>query len=72
VDPEDDKDEELGFQNTTRALKAIYGHSDRNSSTDEGRKMLHIMYGCSWDMMSRCVIKTLCREVVVVVEPHHK
>jgi hypothetical protein len=44
---EDDKDEELEYQDTKRALKAVYGHSDSDSSTDERRKTLHVMYGGS-------------------------
>jgi hypothetical protein len=31
------------------ALKAVYGHSDSDSSTDERRKALHIMYRGSWE-----------------------
>jgi hypothetical protein len=52
VDPEEGKDEKMEFQNAKRALKAVYGHSDSNSSIDEPRKMLHIMYGGSWDITS--------------------
>jgi hypothetical protein len=33
-------------------LKAIYGHSDCNSSSDERRKILHVMYVGSWDIAS--------------------
>jgi hypothetical protein len=46
-----------------RALKAIYGHSDFESSDNERCKMLHIMFGGSWAITSRCVVKTLRREV---------
>jgi hypothetical protein len=37
---EDDKekDEEMAFQDTKSALKAVYGHSDSDSSTDEHHK----------------------------------
>jgi hypothetical protein len=47
------KKEEMEFQNAERALKAIYGHSDSDSSTNEHRKMLHVVYGGSWDITSR-------------------
>jgi hypothetical protein len=77
VDPEEDKDEEMEFQNAKRALKAVYDHSGFDSSTDEYHKMLHAMYGSSWEIMSQRIIETLCREVVVTVlapkaVPHHK
>jgi hypothetical protein len=38
----------MEFQNTKRALKAVYGHSDFDSSDDERHKQLHIMYDGSW------------------------
>jgi hypothetical protein len=44
MDPEEDKDEEMEFQDAKRSLKAIYGHSDSESSADERRKMLHVMF----------------------------
>jgi hypothetical protein len=66
----------MEFQNTNRALEAIYSHFDSESSDDERRKQLHIMYGGSWDITSRHVIKTLHRAVaaaapVLRVVPHH-
>jgi hypothetical protein len=44
----------MEFQNAKRALKAIYGHSDSDSdsSDDERRKQLHVMYDGSWDTTS--------------------
>jgi hypothetical protein len=77
VNPEAKKEEEMEFQNTKRALKAVYGHSKSDSSTDERRKTLHIMYGGSWDIMSWHVIKTLRRAVPAAAPapraaPHHK
>jgi hypothetical protein len=32
---DEEKDEEMAFQDAKRALKAIYDHSDSDSSTDE-------------------------------------
>jgi hypothetical protein len=48
-----------------------------DSSTDECRKQLLVMYDDSWDITSRHVIKTLCRVVAVAAPmpwaaPHHK
>jgi hypothetical protein len=77
VDPKEDKDEAMEFQNAKRVLKDIYDHSDSDSSTNKHRKVLHIMYGGSWDIMFRCVVKTLCRAVMAAARapsatPHHK
>jgi hypothetical protein len=47
VDLEANKGEEMEFKNAKGALKAVYGHSESDSSTDEHRKMLHVMYGGS-------------------------
>jgi hypothetical protein len=52
VDPHEEKDEEMEFQNAKRALKAIYGHSNSKSSDNEHHKVLHLMFGGSWDVTS--------------------
>jgi hypothetical protein len=67
----------MEFQNAKRALKAVYSHSDSNSSNNERRNQLPVMYGGSWDITSRRVIKMLCRAVAAAApipraEPHHK
>jgi hypothetical protein len=67
----------MEFQNTKRALKVIYDHSDSNSSTDDCRKQLYIMYGGFWDISSRRIINMLRRVVAAAaptsrVAPHHK
>jgi hypothetical protein len=49
----------MEFQDAKRALKAVYGHSDSESSDNEHRKALHIMFSGSWDITSRCIVKTL-------------
>jgi hypothetical protein len=59
VDSQEDKDAEMEFQDAKRALKAVYGHSDSESSDNERRKTLHVMFGGSWAITSRRVIKTL-------------
>jgi hypothetical protein len=53
----------MEFQDAKRALKAVYGNSDSESSGNEHRKTLHVMFGGSWDITSRCVVKTLRREI---------
>jgi hypothetical protein len=77
VDPYEEKDVEMEFQDVRRALKVVYGHSDSESSDNECRKTLHVMFGGSWDITSRRIIKTLCREVAAVAPapkaaPHRK
>jgi hypothetical protein len=39
--------EEMEFQNTKRVIKVIYGHSNSESSDNERRKQLHVIYGGS-------------------------
>jgi hypothetical protein len=53
----------MKFQKAKRDLKAVYGHSDSESSDNEHHKTLHIMFVGSWDITSRRVIKTLRCEV---------
>jgi hypothetical protein len=59
MDPQEEKDIEMEFQDAKRALKAVYGHSDSESSDNERRKALHVMFGGSWAITSRRIIKTL-------------
>jgi hypothetical protein len=77
VDPQKEKDVEMEFQDARRALKAVYGHSDSESSDNEHRKALHVMFGGSWGITSRCIIKTLRQEIEVAgpapkEAPHYK
>jgi hypothetical protein len=67
----------MGFQKAKRDLKAVYGHSDSESSDNERRKTLYIMFGGSWDITSRRIIKNLRREVAAAAPapraaPHHR
>jgi hypothetical protein len=67
----------MEFQDAKRALKAVYGHSDSESSDNERRRMLHIMFWGSWAITSRRVVKTLRREITAVAPvpkaaPHRK
>jgi hypothetical protein len=57
------EEEEMEFQNAKRALKGVYGNSDSESSGNERRKTLHVMFGGSWDITSRRVVKTLRHEI---------
>jgi hypothetical protein len=77
VDSQEEKDVEMEFQDAKRAQKAIYGHSDSESGDNEHRKMLHIMFGGSWAITSRRVVKTVQREIAAVAPapkaaPHRK
>jgi hypothetical protein len=54
----------MGFQKAKRDLKAVYGHSNSDSSDNERRKTLYVMFGGSWDITSYRIIKNLRREVV--------
>jgi hypothetical protein len=65
------------LQDAKRALKVVYGISDSESSDNEHRKALHVMFGGSWDITSRRIVKTLHREIAVAapaprIVPHHK
>jgi hypothetical protein len=40
ADPEEDKEDGMGFQKAKRDLKAVYGYSDSESSDNEHRKTL--------------------------------
>jgi hypothetical protein len=77
MDPQEEKDSEIEFQDAKRALKVIYGHSDSKSSDNERRKALQVMFRGSWAITSRRVIKTLHREIAAVTPalkatPHRK
>jgi hypothetical protein len=77
VDSEEEKDVEMVFQDANRALKTVYGHSNSESSDNERRKTLHVMFGGSWAITFRRVIKTPRREVAVAAPapkaaPHRK
>jgi hypothetical protein len=76
-DPEEDKEDRMGSQKAKRDLKAVYGHSDSESSDNERRKTLYVMFGGSWDITSRCIVKNLRWEVAAVAPaprtaPHHR
>jgi hypothetical protein len=77
VNPREEKDVEMEFQDTRRALKAVYGHFDSESSDNKCHKVLHVMFGGSWNITSRRIVKTLHREIVAAAPApkaalHHK
>jgi hypothetical protein len=58
-------------------LKAVYSHSNSESSDNEFRKALYIMFRVSWDITSKRIIKTLHREIAAgapapKAAPHRK
>jgi hypothetical protein len=72
-----EKGEELEFQDAKRALEAVYGNSDSDSSDNEHCKALHVMFEGSWDITSWRTVKTLHREIAATAPmpraaPHHK
>ena len=59
--------EELVYQSPARELKGVYSHDNTDSGDDgERRKKLYVMYGGSWELVSRRDVKTLRREVLSV------
>jgi hypothetical protein len=53
------------------------GHSDSESTNNEHRKMLYVMFICSWDITSHHITKNLRREVAAATPtlkavPHHR
>jgi hypothetical protein len=67
----------MGFQKAKRDLKAVYNHSDSESSDNKRRKTLYAMFGGSWDITSCHIVKNLRQEVVVDAPapraaPHHR
>ena len=56
--------EELGYQSPARELKGVYHDDNSDSDNDDCRNKLYIMYGGSWELVSRRDVKTLRREVL--------
>ena len=59
-------EKELGYQSPARELKGVYSHNNSNSDNEERRRKLYVMYGGSWELVSRRDVKTLRREVLSV------
>jgi hypothetical protein len=76
-DPDEDKEDGLGFQKAKGDLRAIYDHSDSESSDNDRRKLLYVMFRGFWDITSRRIVKNLRREVAAAAPalkatPHHR
>ena len=56
----------MGYQSPARELKGVYHPDNSDSDNEERRKKLYVMYGRSWDLVSRRDMKTLRREVLSV------
>ena len=71
-------EKELVYQSPARELKGVYSHDNSDSNNKERRKKLYVMYGGSWELVSRWDVKTLRREVLSVKQgvpeaaPHHR
>jgi len=50
---------ELGYQSPAHELRNVFSEGDSDSSDDERRQKLYIMYGGSWELASRRDVKTL-------------
>jgi len=59
-------EKELGYQSPARELKGVYHNDDSDSDNGDRRKKLYVMYGGSWELVSRRDVKTLRREVLSV------
>ena len=59
-------EKELGYQSPARELKGVYHDDNSDSDNDVHRKKLYVMYGGSWELVSRWNVKTLRREVLSV------
>ena len=57
-------EKELGYQSPARELKGVYSHDNSDSDNEEHRKKPYVMYGGSWELLSRRDVKTLRREVL--------
>jgi hypothetical protein len=60
--PEEENDEEMEFWKAKGDLMAVYGHFDSESSDNECRKMVHIMFGGFWDITYPRITKNLHHE----------
>ena len=52
-------EKDLGYQSPARELKGIYHDDDSDSDNGDRRKKLYVMYGGSWELVSRQDVKTL-------------
>ena len=50
-------EKELGYQSPARELKGVYHDDNSDSDNDDRRKKLYVMYGGSWELVSRWDVK---------------
>jgi hypothetical protein len=55
--------QDLGYQSPERNLKDIFTEETDSGNDDDRRNKLYVMYGGSWELVSRRSVKTLRREV---------
>ena len=71
-------EKELGYQSPARELKGVYSHDNSGSDNEERRKKQYVMYGGSWELVSRRDKMTFRREVlsakpgVLKAATHHR
>jgi hypothetical protein len=58
---------DLGYQLPEEDLKDIFTRDSDSSDDDDRRKKLYVMYGGSWELISRRSVKSLRREVLSAV-----
>jgi hypothetical protein len=59
--------QDLGYQSPERNLKDIFAEEIDSGNDGDRRKKLYVMYGGSWELVSRRSVKTLRREVLSAV-----
>jgi hypothetical protein len=59
--------QDLSYQSPERNLKDIFAEETDSGNDDDCRKKLYVMYGGSWELVSRRSVKTLRREVLSAV-----
>jgi hypothetical protein len=59
--------QDLGYQSPERNLKDIFAEETDSGNDDDRRKKLYVMYGGSWELVSRRSVKTLRQEVLSAV-----
>ena len=57
-------EKELGYQSPAREVKGVYHDDNSDSDNEERRKKLYVMYGRSWELVSRRDMKALRRKVL--------
>jgi hypothetical protein len=59
--------QDLGYQSPERNLKDIFAEETDSGNDDDRHKKLYVMYGGSWELVSRRSVKTLRWEVLSAV-----